>query len=384
MFCLFSHPDIMALRHHSRTYLVFAIGMLVGFTLSIVLKLFTTDVATELSEPNVHQGNIYNYDISFRHVRREISESQQVEKDNDEEEEEEATAERLASPIHENLDSKDVAMAPDNEQELPPEQLILPKVEHPQLLSEVLPSRHSVFIAVLTSERNLLSQTYAVQSTWGGGHENVTFFVGKHSDISRAPHFMKIVKLHEAEEVTSETTRRTLLYHVFRYISNHLLQHFRWFMIIGDSAYVRTDQVEFLLNNYDDTYSIYLGRPNRHFDKKEEDLVYNANTHYCIFDTGIILSRGLVRRLSPHLESCMESDTPLLSYEGDWELGNCILKHLDVKCTQAAEVSPTHPIELNIYVMLYRQPICFLLTEVVNYLKVLCCLMIFVCTQPLH
>ena len=382
MFYLFSHPDIMALRHHSRTYLVFAVGMLVGFTLSLVLKLFTTDVTTQLSEPNIRHGNIYNYDISFRPVKRDVNEKQPVEKDNDEVEEE-ATAERPVSPVHENVNSKGVAMEPDNEQELPLEQLILPKVEDPQLLSEVLPSRHSVFIAVLTSERNLLSQTYAVQSTWGGGHENVTFFVGKHSDISRAPHFMKIVKLHEAEEVTSETTRRTLLFHVFQYISNHLLQHFRWFMIIGDSAYVRTDQVEFLLNNYDDTYNIYLGRPNRHFDKKEEDLVYNANSHYCIFDTGIILSRGLVRRLSPHLKSCMESDTTLLSYEGDWELGNCILKHLDVKCTQATEVSPTHSSELNIYVMLYRQPICFLSTEVVNCLIVHCCLAIFVCTQLL-
>ena len=337
----------MALRHHSRTYLVFAIGMVVGFSLSLVIKLFTTDVTTQLSEADIQRGNIYNYDISFRHMRQDGNDQQQLNKVTEGDknvEEMEITAERLAPPIHENVDSKSVAMVADDnmEQELPPEQLILPKVEHPQSLNEVLPSRHSVFIAVLTSERNLLSQTYAIQSTWGGGHENVTFFVGKHSDVSRAPHFMKIVKLNDAEEVTSEDSRRTLLYHVFHYISSHLLQHFRWFMIIGDSAYVRTDQVEVLLNNYDDTYNIYLGRPNRHFDKKEEDFLYNGNSHYCIFDTGIILSRGLVRRLSPHLSSCMESETSLLSYEGDWEFGNCILKHLDVKCTQATEVSPSH------------------------------------------
>ena len=228
------------------------------------------------------------------------------------------------------------------EQELPPEQLILPKVEHPQSLNEILPSRHNVFIAVITSDKNLLSQTYAIQSTWGGGHDNVTFFVGKHSDISRAPHFMTVVKLHDAEELTTENSRRMLLHHVIRYISIHLLQHFRWFMIVGDNAYVRVDQVEALVSNFDDSYNIYLGRPNRHFDKKEEDSIYNANSHYCLFDTGILLSRGLIRRLSPHLSSCMESETSLLSYEGDWEFGNCILKHLDVKCTQATEVSLSH------------------------------------------
>lgn len=344
-FVYFPPRRIMGLRlHHSRTYLVFAIGMVAGFSLSLVIKLFTTDVTTQLSEADVRHGNIYNYDISFRPSRQDVNGQQQLDKVEEEDKDVEkmkVTSERLAPPVHEDVDAKSVAMVADDniEQELPPEQLILPKVEHPQSLNEVLPSRHSVFIAVLTSERNLLSQTYAIQSTWGGGHENVTFFVGKHSDISRAPHFMKIVKLHDAEEFTSENTRRTLLYHVFHYITSHLLQHFRWFMIIGDSAYVRTDQVEVLLNNYDDTYNIYLGRPNRHFDKREEDTVYNA--HYCIFDTGIILSRGLVRRLSPHLRGCMESETSLLSYEGDWEFGNCILKHLDVKCTQATEVSPS-------------------------------------------
>ena len=341
----------MALRHHSRTYLVFIVGMMAGFTLSLVFKLFTSDVNSHLSDNDFGHGNIYSYDTALRAARQSDGDhtvEQLVQNDNGEEKIEVTVAtEKPVPSLHSNADSNSrVVYVADNnismEQELPPEQLILPKVEHPQSLNEVLPSRHTIFIAVLTSERNLLSQTYAIQSTWGGTHDNVTFFVGRHSDISRAPHFMTVVKLHDAEEVTTENNRRTLLYHVVRYISNHLLQQFRWFLIVGDNTYVRTDQLEVLLNNYDDTYNIYLGRPNRHFDKKEEDTFYNANSHYCIFDTGIILSRGLVRRLSPHLGECLKSDTPLLSYEGDWEFGNCILKHLDVKCTQATEVSSSH------------------------------------------
>ena len=341
----------MALRHHSRTYLVFAVGMMAGFTLSLVFKLFSSDVNGHLSDNDFGHGNIYSYDVAFRGVKQQNDGDrvleQVVHSDNGVEKTEVTTAatEKPVPSLHSNPDGNSRVVADNNisveEQELPPEQLILPKVEHPQSLNEVLPSRHTIFVAVLTSERNLLSQTYAIQSTWGGTHDNVTFFVGKNSDVSRAPHFMTVVKLHDAEEVTTENNRRTLLYHVVRYISSHLLQQFRWFIIVGDNAYVRTDQLEVLLNNYDDTYNIYLGRPNRHFDKKEEDTFYNANSHYCIFDTGIILSRGLVRRLSPHLGECMKSDTPLLSYEGDWEFGNCILKHLDVKCTQATEVSPS-------------------------------------------
>lgn len=355
VYCLFSRLDIMAIIHHSRTYFVFAVGMMAGFTLSLVLKLLSTDVNAHLSEVDHTHGNIYNYDTSLHAMREAIDDEQQsqqvVQSDNSDDKIAAAAAAAVITdrePVVHNVSIKTDSMVANNnvsmEQELlPPEQLILPKVEHPQLLNEVLPSRHTVFFAVLTSERNLLSQTYAIQSTWAGGHDNVTFFVGKQSDISRAPHFMRVVKLHDAEEATTENSRRTLLFHVVRYISSHLLQHFRWFVIIGDNAYVRTDQLEVLLNNYDDSYNIYLGRPNRHFDKKEEDF-FNANSHYCLFDTGIILSRGLVRRLSPHVKSCLENENLLLSYEGDWEFGNCILKHLDVKCTQATEVSPSHPV----------------------------------------
>lgn len=344
----------MAIRH-SRTYIVFAVGMMAGFTLSLVFRLFSAvDVNSHLSDADFAHGNIYNYDISLRDVMEGISDKQQIrDYDNNDEITESiaTTADAEMQSIEKNSNHKSAPSMGGGddddddiliEQELPPEQLILPKVEHPQSLNEILPSRHSVFIAVITSDKNLLSQTYAVQSTWGGDHDNVTFFVGKHSDITRAPHFMNIVKLHDAEEITTENSRRMLLHHVVHYISVHLLQHFRWFMIVGDNTYVRTDQVEVLVNNYDDNYNIYLGRPNRHFDKKEDDNVYNANTHYCIFNTGILLSRGLIRRLSPYISSCMEIETSLLSYEGDWEFGNCILKHLDVKCTQATEVSPNN------------------------------------------
>ena len=36
----------MAIRHqwHSRTYIVFAVGMIAGFSLSLVLRLFSGDV----------------------------------------------------------------------------------------------------------------------------------------------------------------------------------------------------------------------------------------------------------------------------------------------------------------------------------------------------
>jgi len=335
--------------------------MAAGFMLSILLRTFSNDVSQYIPEANQARGNIYHYEqLGTRQVR-----------------EERLTNDDTEQLYQAQLVSDDTSHRPAvvvdpvvNELALPPEQLILPKVEHPRLLDEVLPSRRALFVAILTTDNNLLSQTYAVQSTWAGEYDNVTFFVGQNSDVSRAPHFMNIVKLHDGGNDMSERHKRNmLLFHVIKYIDDHLLQNFRWFMIVGDNTYVRTEQVEVLVNNYDDSYNIYLGRPNRHFDKKEEDVLYNANSHYCLLDSGILMSRGLVRRLSPHLKSCIETEGTVLSYGGDWELGNCIQRHLDVKCTQAAEVSPIHFVHYATISYHYRQLTCSILMLVAKYLR---------------
>lgn len=350
---------------------MFAIGMAAGFMLSILLRAFSDDVSQYIPEPNQARGNIYQYELASRTIREEQANNN----DNDQlyqtqlGNEDDRKSLPAAVPVMDPVVDNDAVL------QLPPEQLILPKVEHPRLLGEVLPSRRALFIAILTTDKNLLSQTYAVQSTWAGEYDNVTFFVSKNSDVSRAPHFMNIVKLHDGGEEVSEPHKKSLLmFHVIKYIDDHLLQNFRWFMIVGDNTYVRTEQVEVLVNNYDDSYNIYLGRPNRHFDKKEEDMLYNANSHYCLLDSGILMSRGLVRRLSPHLRSCIENESTDLSYGGDWELGNCIQAHLDVKCTQATEVSPALFVYYAIICYFYRQLICSMLTLVVKCLRAPCCL----------
>ena len=76
-----------------------------------------------------------------------------------------------------------------------------------------------------------------------------------------------------------------------------------------------------------------LGSPG--FGKDDEDYVEEDMT-YCMGGPGIIMSRELLRRLSPHLPSCLKK---LMTEHEDLELGRCIQEKLGISCIRAYEAN---------------------------------------------
>ena len=78
---------------------------------------------------------------------------------------------------------------------------------------------------------------------------------------------------------------------------------------------------------------INLGSPG--FGKDDDDYVEEDMT-YCMGGPGIIMSRELLRRLSPHLPSCLKK---LMTEHEDLELGRCIQEKLGISCIRAYEAN---------------------------------------------
>ena len=79
--------------------------------------------------------------------------------------------------------------------------------------------------------------------------------------------------------------------------------------------------------------TLNLGSPG--FGKDDEDYVEEDMT-YCMGGPGIIMSRELLRRLSPHLPSCLKK---LMTEHEDLELGRCIQEKLGISCIRAYEAN---------------------------------------------
>ena len=97
---------------------------------------------------------------------------------------------------------------------------------------------------------------------------------------------------------------------IFRYLAEHHIEDYDWFMRLDDDAYISWPILEKLLRRLDPSELLYIGSPG--FGKDDEDYVEEEMT-YCMGGPGIVLSRELLRNLSPHLPSCLKSGTKFIS-----------------------------------------------------------------------
>ena len=128
---------------------------------------------------------------------------------------------------------------------------------------------------------------------------------------------------------------------MMRYLAEHHLEEYDWFMRLDDDAYISWPILEKLLRRFvfidlstilktfysrlDPTDKLYIGSPG--FGKDEGDYVEEEMT-YCMGGPGIVMSRELLRNLSPHLPSCLKK---LYTEHEDLELGRCIQVLYDLK-----------------------------------------------------
>jgi chondroitin sulfate synthase len=133
---------------------------------------------------------------------------------------------------------------------------------------------------------------------------------------------------------------------MMRYLAEHHLEEYDWFMRLDDDAYISWPILEKLLRRFvfidlstilktfyfrlDPTDKLYIGSPG--FGKDEGDYVEEEMT-YCMGGPGIVMSRELLRNLSPHLPSCLKK---LYTEHEDLELGRCIQVLYDLKTKNLA------------------------------------------------
>ena len=104
---------------------------------------------------------------------------------------------------------------------------------------------------------------------------------------------------------------------MLRYLAEQHIDDYDWFMRLDDDAYISWPILEKLLRRLDPTEMLYIGSPG--FGKDDEDYVEEEMT-YCMGGPGIVLSRELLRNLSPHLPSCLKLGNKISELEVNWEL----------------------------------------------------------------
>lgn len=320
-----------------RVYVYLVLGMTVGILLSSTLQILALFPAAAVDDTKPFQTRELHVDVPSNTMTNDDpskDNAMQTSKNKDKPAQPGGDTVSKDYPLEENLDVADMIM--DNrliEEEILKKQVYMdqnwqgrrniqdlhnPSAEitgNPVLkLSEELPTRKPLLIAVITSIQQLMSQTIAIHGTWGKNEKEVIYFVGEVRSMPHLPHGMEVVQLEGIDDKLATWEMKEMA--VFKHIVSQYSETIDWLLITGDDVYVKIDALRKRLSNFRSTMTVYLG-----YGKQTADL--------CDTASGVIYSMGLMSRLEPYLPQCLGEEL---------SLGNCIGQR-GIKCTRAQEVS---------------------------------------------
>lgn len=221
------------------------------------------------------------------------------------------------------------------------------------ILPPVLKKKQLVLIAVMTSKEFLTTRAPTVIRTWAENVPGQVIFFSSEGSTTNDSR----INLVSLPSVTDTYPPQKKSFLMMKYIYDHYLNKFEWFMRVDDDVYIRTDNLERLLRSIDNrkfecfySYSIlicflvfflnlgkpyYIGQPGMGTKEEYGKLALGENENFCMGGPGIILSRETLARFTPHIKKCLKN---FYTYHEDVELGRCVHKYANTSCTWSYEM----------------------------------------------
>lgn len=191
--------------------------------------------------------------------------------------------------------------------------------------------RKTLFVGVVSSQHLLPTRAVAVSKTWGTKAPKLEFFSSGSS--SGYTYGLPVIALPGVDDSYPPQKK---VYRMLKYMHDHYINEYNWFMRADDDVYVRVEHLIHFLSKLDPNKELYIGQPGGGRDVDLKRIKLNPHEHYCMGGPGVIFSRALLIKLAPHLEDCLQNE--VVSWNEDLEVGRCISKRLGVQCTSNYEV----------------------------------------------
>ncbi|XP_041100556.1 chondroitin sulfate glucuronyltransferase-like [Polyodon spathula] len=189
------------------------------------------------------------------------------------------------------------------------------KVFRTRYIHTELGIRERLLVGILTSRASLTTLAVAVNRTVAHYFHKTFFFTGVRSP--KLPHGMQVVAHGDDRPVW-------LMYETVRYLHQHFGGDYDWFYLAQDDTYTQAERLSQLVSHLSAGQDLYLGRA-------EEFIGGDEHARYCHGGYGYLLSRSLLARLQPHLDTCRND---ILSVRPDEWLGRCIIDSLGLSCVE--------------------------------------------------
>ena len=184
-----------------------------------------------------------------------------------------------------------------------PSSMPQPHSHHPRYeeLSKELLSRKILFVGVLTTKKHLNTRALGIYRTWGKEVPDLKFFSSQPDDNNS---YLPIITLPGVDDTHYPPLRK--VYHMLKYMHDHYINEFDFFMRSSDEVYVKVDMMIELLKKTNPAQDIYMGSPGFGRPDDRNRINLTEEEHYCMGGPGVIFSRSALQKLAPYLDECLK------------------------------------------------------------------------------
>ncbi|XP_076876093.1 chondroitin sulfate synthase 3 [Brachyhypopomus gauderio] len=195
------------------------------------------------------------------------------------------------------------------------------------------PSKHFLYVGVMTAKKYLDSRAVAAYKTWTQSIPGkVEFFSSEGSETVPLPIPLPIVSLAGVDDSYPPQKKSFMM---LKYMHDHYLNKYEWFMRADDDVYIRGEKLEHFLRSLNSTKPLYLGQTGLGTTEELGKLALEPGENFCMGGPGMIFSREVLRRMAPNIGTCLRE---MYTTHEDVEVGRCVRRFGGTQCVWSYEM----------------------------------------------
>ncbi|XP_025288241.1 chondroitin sulfate synthase 3 [Canis lupus familiaris] len=196
--------------------------------------------------------------------------------------------------------------------------------------------RDFLYVGVMTAQKYLGSRALAAQRTWARFIPGrVEFFSSEQSPnagASQPPPPLPVIALPGVDDSYPPQKKSFMM---IKYMHDHYLDKYEWFMRADDDVYIKGDKLEEFLRSLNSSKPLYLGQTGLGNIEELGKLGLEPGENFCMGGPGMIFSREVLRRMVPHIGECLRE---MYTTHEDVEVGRCVRRFGGTQCVWSYEM----------------------------------------------
>ncbi|KAK3703751.1 hypothetical protein RRG08_040937 [Elysia crispata] len=190
-----------------------------------------------------------------------------------------------------------------------------------------------IFVGIMTAKKFIDNRGLASHRTWARTINGRVMFFS--SEDSTSAHRVPVVALPNVDDRYPPQKKSFMM---LKYMHDHYLDKFEWFMRADDDVFIKGDKLDAFLRGINSSQALFIGQAGTGKAEELGKLSLAPDENFCMGGPGMIFSRETLRRMAPHISFCLRN---LYTSHEDVEIGRCVRKFAGIQCTWSYEVLST-------------------------------------------